>query len=304
MNEWSYQMIRDQVVIITGASAGIGKATAKLLARQGCRLTLVARRRDRLETLKAELEQCRPNGRTGKSAASVLLVPADITSPSDRQRIVEETLGTFHRIDALVNNAGYGQRGPVEIVPLEAIRANFEVNLFGLIGLTQLVIPTMREQRSGRIVNVSSVAGRIARPYSSVYDATKHALEAISDGLRGELSPFGIKVVLIEPGLIQTEFLQVADQTFDYLLKEPGLYASILRQIQHDSDRARTIFAPPDVIANLVHKALVSKRPRPRYVAPFHAKLFLAMRWLLPDQLFDSLVKSFLHLTPKKQDNF
>lgn len=298
-------MIRDHVVIITGASAGIGKATAKLLAGQGCRLTLVARRRDRLETLKAELEQCRPNGRTGKSAASVLLVPADITSSSDRQRIVEETLGTFHRIDALVNNAGYGQRGPLEIVPLEAIRANFEVNLFGLIGLTQLVIPKMREQGSGRIVNVSSVAGRIARPYSSVYDATKHALEAISDGLRGELSPFGIKVVLIEPGLIQTEFLQVADRTFDYLPKELGLYSSsVLRQIQHNSDRARKIFAPPDVIADLVHKALVSKQPRARYVAPFHAKLFLAMRWLLPDQLFDSLVKSFLHLNPKKQDNY
>jgi short-subunit dehydrogenase len=260
----------------------------------------VARRRDRLEALKAELEKWGPNGKTGESGASALLVPADITSPADRQRIVDETFTTFHRIDALVNNAGYGQRGPVEIVPLEAIRANFEVNLFGLIGLTQLVIPTMREQRSGRIVNVSSVAGRIARPYSSVYDATKHALEAISDGLRGELSPFGIKVVLIEPGLIQTEFLQVADHMSDSLLQKPSPYASILQQVRKNNDRARKIAVPPDVIADLVYKALISQRPHARYVGPLHAKLFLGMRWLLPDRPFDSLVNRVLSLPRSK----
>ena len=115
----------------------------------------------------------------------------------------------FGRIDGLVNNAGFGQRGPIELVPVESIRQNFETNLFSLIALTQLVIPIMREQGKGRIVNVGSVAGRIARPFSSVYDATKHALEAVTDGLRGEMSPFGIRVSLIQPGFILTEFLML-----------------------------------------------------------------------------------------------
>src|SRR5438128_3655159 len=182
-----------QVVIITGASAGIGEATARMVARQGATVVLVARRKERLDGLKAEIEQ---------AGGRAMTIAADVTNATDRERIVNETLAAFSRIDALVNNAGYGQRGPIEMVPIDAIRQNFETNLFSLVALTQLVIPVMRRQASGRIVNISSVAGRIARPLSSVYDATKHALEAISDGLRGELGPFGIKVVVIEPGFI------------------------------------------------------------------------------------------------------
>ena len=293
-------IIRDQVIIITGASSGIGEATARLLACQGARLVLVARRSDRLETLKKELEGNDARGSIGASRPLAHLIPADISSEADRQRIIDETLNTFHRVDALVNNAGYGQRGPIEIVPLDAIRANFEVNLFALIGLTQGVIPVMRKQGQGRIINVSSVAGRIARPYSSIYDATKHALEAISDGLRGELSPFGIKVVLIEPGLIFTEFIQAADQRSAFLLHNPGPYRSILQQSSQNQARARWIFAQPEVIARMILKGLTKPRPRPRYVAPLHAKVFLAIKWALPDRLFDSLVQRVLSLKPDK----
>ena len=282
------ESIRGQVIIVTGASAGIGDATARLLGSQGAHLVLVARRAERLVVLGNELQNQNPPASRETTNPPVLLIPADITSEADRQRILDETLGTFHRVDALVNNAGYGQRGPVEIVSLKDIRANFEVNLFGLIGLTQLVAPIMRRQGKGRIINVSSVAGRIARPYSSIYDSTKHALEAISDGLRGELSAFGIKVVLIEPGLILTEFMQAADQMSASLWANPGPYAPVLQQLKKNQARARRIAAQPEVIARLILRGLTDRKPKLRYVAPFHAKVFLALRWMLPDRAFES----------------
>src|SRR5262245_59511604 len=151
--------LEGQVVIITGASAGIGEQTARRLARGGARVVINARRQDRLDVLKNEIEA--PGGQA-------LAVAGDVTSPDDRTKLVERTLAEFGRIDALVNNAGYGVRGPIEIVPLEDVRRNFETNVFSLIGLSQLVIPVMRKQSAGRIINISSVAGRIARPLSSI----------------------------------------------------------------------------------------------------------------------------------------
>ena len=269
-----------RVVIVTGASSGIGEATARMLVREGANVVMTARRADRLDALKQEVAE---NGR-------VAVVAGDITSENDRRHIVDETLKRFGRIDALVNNAGYGQRGPIEIVPVEKIRQNFETNLFSLIALTQLVIPIMREQGSGRIVNISSVAGKIARPLSSVYDATKHALEAISDGLRGELAPFGIKVVVVEPGFILTEFLNVANEEARPVIEQETPYSPYLRGFRDGYRRVLPIAGVPDDIATLVRKALTAKRPRNRYAAPRHAKLFLAMKRWLPEQLFDYFV--------------
>ena len=195
--------LANQVVIITGASSGIGEATARRLVRGGARVVIAARRAERLDTLARDLD---PTG------SRVLVVAGDVTSDADRRKLVEAALKKFGRIDALVNNAGYGTRGPVEIVPIEAIRKNFETNVFSLLALTQLVLPAMRERGSGCIVNIGSVAGRIARPLSSIYDATKHALEALTDGLRGELKPFGVRVTLIRPGFIVTEFIDAASK--------------------------------------------------------------------------------------------
>jgi short-subunit dehydrogenase len=206
------QSLHGQVIIVTGASAGIGEATARRLFVKGANVVLAARRQQRLELLKQELESNPLAIEVNGGRQRVLAVPTDITQQEDRKRLVTETIKTYGRVDGLINNAGFGQRGPVELVPIEKIRENFETNLFSLIALTQQVIPIMREQRRGRIVNVGSVAGKIARPFSSIYDATKHALEAINDGLRGEMSLFGVQVVLIEPGYILTEFLQVASQ--------------------------------------------------------------------------------------------
>lgn len=275
--------LEDQVVIVTGASAGIGAATSRRLAGAGARVVLAARRQDRLETIKREIEV---NGAVGRALA----VATDVTSADDRERLVRVTMDTFGRIDALVNNAGYGQRGPIELVPIERIRQNFDTNLFSLIALTQLVIPIMRHQQSGRIVNISSVAGRVARPLSSVYDATKHALEAISDGLRGELAPFGIEVVVIQPGFIATEFLQVADELARPVIEQAGPYAPFFAGLSRLYERAKRMAGQPDEIAELVAQALTAERPRIRYAAPSHAHLALALKRLLPERLFDSLL--------------
>ena len=267
-----------QIVIVTGASAGIGEATARKLAREGATVVLAARRADRLEALRQEIES---------AGGRALAVAGDITDAQDRARLVDETLRTFGQIDALVNNAGYGQRGPIELVPLEAIRQNFETNFFSLIGLTQLVIPVMRKQRSGRIVNVSSVAGRVARPLSSVYDSTKHALEAVSDGLRGELEPFGIKVVIIEPGFIITEFLDVANGTSREVIEKDSPYAASIARIGSSVQRLRKMAGRPEDIAEVIFRALTADKPRARYAAPGHARLALALKRFLPARLFD-----------------
>jgi short-subunit dehydrogenase len=272
--------LQDQVVIITGASAGIGEASARMLARQGAIIVLAARRKERLDQLKGEIEA---------AGGRALAIAADITDVAGRERLVSETLAAFGRIDALVNNAGYGQRGPIEMVPVEAIRENFETNLFSLIALTQLVIPIMRKQASGRIVNISSVAGRIARPLSSVYDATKHALEAISDGLRGELAPFGIQVVIIEPGFIITEFLGVANERAREVIEQDSPYKPFFEGFAEGYQRIRKMAGRPDDIAHLVVKALTLDRPRPRYAAPRHARLALAAKRWLPERLFNRL---------------
>jgi NAD(P)-dependent dehydrogenase (short-subunit alcohol dehydrogenase family) len=218
-----------------------------------------------------------------------LVVAGDITSEVDRHRLVGEAVVRFGRVDALVNNAGYGTRGPVERVPLDLVRKNFDTNVFSLIALTQLVLPQMRERASGCIVNIGSVAGRIGRPLSSIYDSTKHALEAITDGLRGELKPFGVRVTLIRPGLILTGFTDAADQVSAGVVENAGAYEPYLAGLRQGYEKLRRHAGAPDDIARLVEKALRSRNPAPRYSAPFHAKLFLFLKWLLPDRVFGHL---------------
>jgi short-subunit dehydrogenase len=270
------------VIIVTGASAGIGEATARRLARGGATIVISARRQDRLEALARELD---PEGQR------VLAVAGDITLDADRRRLVDATIARFGRIDGLVNNAGYGTRGPVEIVPVELIRKNFETNVFSLIALTQLVVPAMRERGSGCIVNIGSVAGRIARPLSSVYDSTKHALEALTDGLRGELRPFGVRVTLIRPGFILTEFVEAANTASADVVANAGAYAPFYQGYSTNTQKMRRIAGVPDDIARLVEQALTTADPAPRYNGPFHAKVLLLLRWLLPKRVIEWIVR-------------
>ena len=271
-----------QVIIVTGASAGIGEATARRLARGGAKVVISARRLDRLETLARELD---PSG------ANVLVVAGDVTSDADRRKLVAATLQKFGRIDGLVNNAGYGTRGPVEIASIDVIRKNYETNVFSLIALTQLVLPSMRERGTGCIVNIGSVAGRIARPLSSIYDSTKHALEALTDGLRGELKPFGVRVSLIRPGFILTEFVDAANAASTGVIENAGPYAPYLGGFRVGYDKLRRVAGTPDDIARLVERALTSDNPAARYSGPFHAKVFLFLKWLLPDRALAFIVR-------------
>jgi len=271
-----------KTILVTGASSGIGEATVRRLVRAGACVALAARRMDRLKELCAEIDP------TGKQT---LALAGNVTSEADRKHWVDATLARFGRIDALVNNAGFGQRGPVEQVPLDAIRRNFETNVFGVLGLIQLVAPLMREQGGGRIINIGSVAGKIARPLTSVYDATKHAIEAFSDGLRGELKPFGIDVVLVRPGYILTEFIDAADRVSADVVANPGPYAAFAQSFQGGARKLKSIAGKPDDIARVVERALSSRSPKTHYAAPKHAKLFLFLKWLLPVGAFDWIVR-------------
>jgi NAD(P)-dependent dehydrogenase (short-subunit alcohol dehydrogenase family) len=273
--------LEGRVAIVTGASSGIGEASAVTLARAGAGVVACARRADRLEELGA---------RVAAAGGRVLPVPADVTVAEDRERVVARAIEAFGAVHALVNNAGYAQRGPVEVVPLDAVRRNFETNVFAAIGMTQLVLPRFRAQGGGRIVNVSSVVGRIVWPWSSVYAATKHALEALSDGLRRETAPFGIRVVLIEPGFVETEFAAAAEAASGGALEPSGPYGGAAAAAGKRSDRLRRMSASAEDVAELVLRALTARRPRARYATPFHARAALLAARLLPGGAVDALL--------------
>jgi NAD(P)-dependent dehydrogenase (short-subunit alcohol dehydrogenase family) len=269
-----------KVAIVTGASAGIGCEIAAKLAEDGFHVVLAARRCERLLSLERDIQL---------KGGSGLAVTTDITQPQDRRRLVDNTLSAFGRIDVLVNNAGSGLKAPLEVTPLELIRANFEINLFGHIALSQLIIPIMRSQRSGHIINMSSLAGRIARPYSAVYDASKHALEAISDSWRKELASFGIRVIVIEPGFIKTEFHEVANRESELLSNQTLVYDQLMEKQAKRDERIRRLAGQPKLIANLVSSVLKKPNPRPRYAAPSFARVALCLKRTLPERLFDRL---------------
>ncbi len=275
-------LLSGKTILITGASSGIGEATVRRLVRAGAKVAFTARRSERLNALCAEIDP------TGKQT---LALTGDVTNEADRKRWVEATLARFGRIDALVNNAGFGQRGPVEQVPLEAVRRNFETNVFALLGMTQLVTPVMRAQGAGRIINIGSVAGQVARPMTSVYDATKHAVEAFSDGLRGELKPFGIDIVLVRPGFIMTGFVEAADKASTDVIENPGVYAAYAESFRGGARKLHRIAGRPDDIARVVERALAAKYPKTHYAAPKHAKVILFMKWALPVWVLDRLVR-------------
>lgn len=264
------------VAIVTGASSGIGSATARRLARAGYVVYGAARRVDRLAAL--ESDGVRP-------------LPLDLTEDASMVAAIERVLAEAGRIDVLVNNAGYGSYGAVEDVPPEEARRQVEVNLFALARMTQLVLPTMRAQRSGRIVNITSMGGRFATPFGGWYHATKFAVEGLSDALRQEVAPFGVDVVVVEPGAISTEWGGIAAETGSAASGD-GAYAErfnrLLAALTTPSALARA--SDPDVVAKVIEKAVTVKRPRTRYAVGAGARPVLIARRLLPDRAFDRLL--------------
>ncbi len=268
-------MTEPKVALVTGASSGIGAETARHLAGAGYLVYAAARRTNRLETL----EQ-----------AGIRPLPMDVTDDGSLTAGVQQILTEAGRIDALINNAGYGSYGAIEDVPLDEARRQFDVNLFGLARLTQLVIPGMRERGSGRIVNVSSMGGKFAMALGGWYHATKFAVEGLSDALRQELDPFGVQVVVIEPGGIKTEWGGIAAASAMQQSGD-GPYADrVQRVVQGIAGADQRFGSPPAVVAKAITKAVTAKRPRTRYAIGSGARPVIVARRLLPDRAMDAIL--------------
>lgn len=262
-----------KVVLITGASSGMGKETAHLLLKNGFEVYAVARRTEKMEDLK-------------KEGAHVLKM--DITQDEDIQNVVNKIMQDKGRIDILINNAGFGMYGAMEDTKIEDARYQFEVNIFGLARLTQLVLPGMRANKSGKIINISSMGGKIYTPLGSWYHATKHALEGWSDCLRIEVKQFGIDVVIIEPGIIHTEF---GDVMLKSIKEKSGnsAYSTLANKLEKATVDVyqKGNSSPSSVVANVILKAIHSRNPRTRYAVGKYAKLGRIARNLLGDKLYD-----------------
>jgi short-subunit dehydrogenase len=273
--------VASKAVLITGCSTGIGRASAEHLAAKGHTVYATARK---LESI-ADLEQ--------KGCKTLAL---DVTSEESMQAAVSAVKQAEGAVGALVNNAGYSQSGAVETVPMDSIRAQFETNVFGLIRMCQLVLPGMRAQGSGRIVNISSMGGRLTFPGGGAYHATKHAVEAFSDALRFEVAGFGVDVVLIEPGLITTQFAEAAVGSMAEV-EGDGVYADFNTAVSAATAGVyegpmRRLGGGPEVVARAIEKAITRRRPRTRYRVTPSAKLALAQRRLVSDRIWDRVVGS------------
>ncbi len=267
----------NKVILITGASSGIGKETAKLLVKQGFTVYGAARRVERMEDLKA---------------LGVHLLNMDVTEEASMVAGINELLNKEKHLDVLVNNAGYGSFGAVEDVPLSEAKYQFEVNLFGMARLTQLALPTMRAQQSGRIINISSIAGKIGEPHGAWYHATKFAVEGWSDSLRMELKQFGIDVVIIEPGAIKTEWNTIAREN---LIKTSGNSAYkelVMKHVEMLKKMDEKMGAEPTAIAKTIEKAILVHKPKTRYAAGAGAPLIIWVRNHISDRLFDKIMMS------------
>lgn len=265
-----------KVILITGASSGMGKETAKKLIQQGHAVYTVARRIDKMQDLKN---------------LGGYPMQMDITNDDDIQRVVDTIIKKEGKIDVLWNNAGYGLYGTVEEVPLETARNQFEVNLFGLAAMTQKVVPYMRKAKAGTIINTSSIGGKMYFPLGAWYHASKHALEGWSDCLRLELKQFNIKVVILEPGFIATEFGDVLLKQFDTPNKDSA-YKDMIDKLSKGTANSGNNVSQPSVIADAVVKIVDSKNPKTRYKVGKFSKMMPWMRIHLGDKLFDKIVMS------------
>lgn len=281
--------LAEQVVLITGASTGIGAALAKFLAERflGIRLVLAARSIDKIEDVAT---QCR------KTGAEVLAVQTDISNTEQVLALAQAALDRFGRIDALVNNAGYGQMGPIELIPTAASRRQFEVNVLGPLTLIQALIPHMREQGGGRIINISSLGGRLAFPFGGLYSGSKFALEGLSDALRMELEPFNIHVSVIEPGPVETNFFAVADQQVEQVVQNPlqTPYRAAFTKLKDLQKKTSSRAWTSEQVAQVVLRALRDPKPRARYVAATGGDFLLFMMTkLLPRRVVDNFWQRF-----------
>ncbi len=270
-------MKNGKVILITGASSGIGFDSAQTLAKQGHRVYAAARRTELMEPLKAY---------------GVKVIGMDVTDEESMKQGVETVIQAEGRIDVLINNAGYGYFGAIENVPLEEARRQLEVNVFGLARLTQLVLPYMRKQRSGRIINTSSIAGKMVFYMGGWYNVTKYSVEALSDALRMEMKPFGIDVVMIEPGAIKTDWGVIAAR---HLMESSvgTAYEQIGTQWAYNMDwfYKTNWLSSPEVVTKAISRAVNSRRPKARYCRGRISITGRVLHALLPARWWDALMR-------------
>jgi NAD(P)-dependent dehydrogenase (short-subunit alcohol dehydrogenase family) len=271
-----------KAVLVTGCSTGIGRATAEHLAAKGWTVYATARRPESI----ADLE--------GKGCKTLAL---DVNDEGSMQAAVEAVEEAEGAVGVLVNNAGYSQSGAVESVKLDDVRKQFETNVFGLIRMCQLVLPGMRRQRWGRIVNISSMGGKLVFPGGGIYHATKHAVEAVSDALRFEVRDFGVDVVIVEPGLIKTHFADTAVGTVASGTSDDGPYARFNSAVEkataevYEGPLAK-LGGGPETVAHAIEKAISRRRPKTRYPVTASARLALGQRRFMTDRMWDRVVSS------------
>jgi NAD(P)-dependent dehydrogenase (short-subunit alcohol dehydrogenase family) len=274
--------LSDRAVLITGCSSGIGRATAERLARGGWNVYATARRLESIRDLEA---------------AGCKTLPLDVTDEDSMREAVERVERAEGSVGSLVNNAGYSQSGTVEEVPMERVRRQFETNVFGLVRMCQLVLPGMRREGGGRIVNLSSMGGRLTFPGLGFYHATKYAVESLSDALRYEVGGFGVRVVVVEPGIIRTEFEATA--TGSMARSDDGPYAAFTAAISEGTKNAYEAKGPvallgggPEAVARTIERALSVPNPRPRYTVTPSARLLMGLRSVLPDRAWDAMLRA------------
>jgi len=282
---------RSEAVLITGCSSGIGRATAERLAGRGLPVYATARRPDTIADL-------------GSTGCTVLAL--DVCDEGSMAAAVERVERDHGLVGALVNNAGYGEYGAVEAVPPERARRQLETNVLGPMRLAQLALPKMREQGRGTIVNIGSMGGRMTFPGGGWYHASKYALEALSAALRFEVAPFGVRVVLVEPGLIHTGFDDAALTAMSGSSAPAGPYAPLDAAVEHQIHAAYSgamgrLGGGPEKVAKVVDRALRARRPKPRYKVTPSARVSIGLRRLTSDRMWDALMRSQFKVpkTPK-----
>jgi NAD(P)-dependent dehydrogenase (short-subunit alcohol dehydrogenase family) len=270
-----------RAVLVTGCSSGIGAATAERLAAAGWTVYATARRPETLGALEAK--GCRT-------------LALDVTDEASRQAAVHAVVAAEGAVGVLVNNAGYSQSGAVESVPDERVRAQFETNVFGPLAITRLVLPGMREQGWGKIVNVSSMGGRFTFPGGGLYHATKYAIEALSDAMRFEVKGFGVDVILIEPGIIKSDFAATVLRELGGAKAVDGPYSDFNEAVGKASKEVyekgllSRLGGPPEDVAEVIEKALSAKKPKARYPVTPSARVLMSLHTVLPDVGWDAML--------------
>jgi short-subunit dehydrogenase len=283
-------MKSNKIVLVTGATSGIGRHAALHLAKKGYRVFATGRKPEVLAEVQKEAE--------GTSLEILRLDVADADSVElAKQAVLEQTGG--YGVDVLINNAGYGTAGPTEMCSDEDMRRQYDVNVFGLMAVTRAFLPQMRERGSGRVINVSSIGGKVTFPFFGVYNSTKFAVESLTDALRMELRPFGIQFVLIEPGAINTGFADRSMSELDKYRTADSPWALITDRADELREMAEKTAVGPHVISRAIERAITARRPRPRYMAPFSARLTVGFVQRLPTRMSDWIMRRITRLSPK-----